>query len=259
VRADCREQPPKEDNVADINVERKGPSIWPWIIGLIVLALLIWAIAEMVRTDDRAVTTAPMAEEVTPAPAPVTETATMPAATQQFVTTCVQNGAQDMGREHEFTAECLRHLASAIEQTEQQTQQNVNVQQHTETMRQNAQQLEATPETSQQHSNFVREAALAASTAINQLHTAAPGQQQQMADPANRVRETAEAIRPGQTLLDQREETNRFFRAAGDALQQMSHAGHAGRLDRTGMQPGMHTDPRGTQPEQRGTGTTGSY
>ena len=33
--------------MADINVERKGPSIWPWIIGLIVLALLIWALMEL--------------------------------------------------------------------------------------------------------------------------------------------------------------------------------------------------------------------
>lgn len=38
--------------MADINVERKGPSIWPWVIGLLVLALLIWAIAEMVDTDE---------------------------------------------------------------------------------------------------------------------------------------------------------------------------------------------------------------
>jgi hypothetical protein len=34
-------------SVADINVERRGPSIWPWIVGLIVLALLIWALVEM--------------------------------------------------------------------------------------------------------------------------------------------------------------------------------------------------------------------
>ncbi len=39
--------------MADINVERKGPSIWPWIIGLIVLALVIWALAEMFGRDDR--------------------------------------------------------------------------------------------------------------------------------------------------------------------------------------------------------------
>ncbi len=44
--------------MADVRVERKepserrGPSIWPWIIGLLVLALLIWAIAEMVDTDE---------------------------------------------------------------------------------------------------------------------------------------------------------------------------------------------------------------
>jgi hypothetical protein len=46
--------------VADINVERKGPSIWPWIIGLIVLALLIWALTQAFGRDDtpRAVTPA---------------------------------------------------------------------------------------------------------------------------------------------------------------------------------------------------------
>lgn len=33
--------------MADINVERKGPSVWPWVIGLLVLALLIWGLVEM--------------------------------------------------------------------------------------------------------------------------------------------------------------------------------------------------------------------
>jgi hypothetical protein len=37
--------------VADINVERRNPSIWPWIIGLVVLALLIWAVAELLSGD----------------------------------------------------------------------------------------------------------------------------------------------------------------------------------------------------------------
>lgn len=44
----------KEESVADINVERKGPSIWPWIIGLIVLALLIWALVELFGGEDEA-------------------------------------------------------------------------------------------------------------------------------------------------------------------------------------------------------------
>jgi hypothetical protein len=63
--------------MADINVERKGPSIWPWIIGLLVLALLIWAVAEMVDRDDRVAdtveTTVPAAEAPPPAAPPATD------------------------------------------------------------------------------------------------------------------------------------------------------------------------------------------
>lgn len=49
--------------MADINVERKGPSIWPWIVGLLVLALLIWAIAEMVDRGDGEMDTVAEREE----------------------------------------------------------------------------------------------------------------------------------------------------------------------------------------------------
>lgn len=54
---------------ADINVERKRPSIWPWIVGLLVLSLLIWAIAEMVDRDDVA-QVEPAQEPAVPAPQP---------------------------------------------------------------------------------------------------------------------------------------------------------------------------------------------
>jgi hypothetical protein len=58
--------------VADINVERRGPSIWPWIVGLIVLALLIWLLVEMFARDETRVDPAapPPAQEVQPAADP---------------------------------------------------------------------------------------------------------------------------------------------------------------------------------------------
>jgi hypothetical protein len=40
--------------VADVRVERRGPSIWPWIIGLLVLSLLIWLLVETFGNDDAA-------------------------------------------------------------------------------------------------------------------------------------------------------------------------------------------------------------
>jgi hypothetical protein len=49
--------------VADINVQRKGPAIWPFLIGAVVLGLLIWGLIrlfdrdEQWRIDDPAATT----------------------------------------------------------------------------------------------------------------------------------------------------------------------------------------------------------
>jgi hypothetical protein len=50
--------------VADINVERKGPSIWPWVIGLVVLALLIWALVEMFGGETDPIATDPARDTV---------------------------------------------------------------------------------------------------------------------------------------------------------------------------------------------------
>jgi hypothetical protein len=81
--------------MADINVERKGPSIWPWIIGLLVLALLIWAIAEMVSRDEEVAVT-PVEEPVTAVPAP--EPVPVPeAGTAETYETLAPLGAEDVG------------------------------------------------------------------------------------------------------------------------------------------------------------------
>lgn len=37
--------------MAEIRVERKRTRIWPWILGLLVVALLAWAATEMMDND----------------------------------------------------------------------------------------------------------------------------------------------------------------------------------------------------------------
>lgn len=56
--------------MADINVERKSPSVWPWIIGLLVLALLIWALVELFEGDDDPAATDPAREQPAMAESP---------------------------------------------------------------------------------------------------------------------------------------------------------------------------------------------
>ena len=57
--------------MADINVERKSPSVWPWVLGLIVLALIIWALSEMFR--DGGADTGGVANDTTEVQAPAPE------------------------------------------------------------------------------------------------------------------------------------------------------------------------------------------
>lgn len=38
--------------MAEINVERKK-NVWPWVVGLIVLLLAIWAVMALMNTDER--------------------------------------------------------------------------------------------------------------------------------------------------------------------------------------------------------------
>lgn len=47
--------------MADINVERKKKSIWPWILGAIALLLLIWAFAAMNDNAERTTAATPAA------------------------------------------------------------------------------------------------------------------------------------------------------------------------------------------------------
>ncbi|MQA89058.1 MAG: hypothetical protein GEU90_02305 [Gemmatimonas sp.] len=45
--------------MAEIDVERVRPGVWPWVIGLLVLALLIWVVVEMFGGETEPMATDP--------------------------------------------------------------------------------------------------------------------------------------------------------------------------------------------------------
>jgi hypothetical protein len=56
--------------MADINVERKrsGPNILPWLLGLVLLAALIWGAMRFMGGDDEETTTTTTTESTTTTP-----------------------------------------------------------------------------------------------------------------------------------------------------------------------------------------------
>lgn len=85
--------------MADINVEKRSPGIWPWVVGLAVLALLIWALVALLDGDDDAevAVVEPVATEVEPAPPMGASDATVIAAGLP-VSQIVQTPAEWTGR-----------------------------------------------------------------------------------------------------------------------------------------------------------------
>lgn len=68
--------------MAELNVERRKRHVWPWILGLLALVLIIWAIAATNNRDNDVVQTAPVttsneaAVDTTPATTPTQDTST---------------------------------------------------------------------------------------------------------------------------------------------------------------------------------------
>jgi hypothetical protein len=208
--------------MADIDIQRKGTTIWPWILlGLLALALLLWFLLGRGTTDDRAAApvtdTVPAATETAPAAAP--------AALGSFHQACVDPSAQQQAAlDHSYTVECLRQLADAIEQTAQQQGVAMSaVQPQTQEVRDHAQQIDQAPAQSMEHANHARLGAMAAVAAMQTLNQA-PGTAD-AATQVNQAEQSAQSIQPGVGLMDQKAELDRFFSQAHSALSQVAGTG----------------------------------
>lgn len=213
--------------MADIDVERKKASIWPWIIGLLVLALLIWALMEMFESDEpEVVGTDPVAAPVVMPDAAAPMDTAMPPALSTYMADCTQEqGApsQDMGMEHQYTVNCLQQLREALNSLitrEQVADTNVSARfdEYTSTV----QQLEGSDPSATTHAGLTREAATTAAEVIAAMEGAWFAGNQQVQSAASEVRSAAEGIQANVQMLEQRDSVRGFFREAGDAVRMMA-------------------------------------
>jgi hypothetical protein len=221
--------------MAEIHVKKKdnkGGPVWPWVLGvLLILGLVAWLIIG--NTGDRdtdQVAQAPVTA-TQPADADRAETAAMPAQVAAFINYVDERDAQqEMGLRHEYTANGLRQLESALSELTNQAGLNQNdFQQHSQRMRQGADQIQQDPQ-STQHANIIRDAFTSAADWMQNL------QQQSFPDAGNevnQVQQTARNIDPQELTLEQKGDIESFFEQSSNALQAMAHThsathGHAG-------------------------------
>jgi uncharacterized membrane protein YccC len=228
--------------MADIDVERKGPAIWPWLIGLLALALLIWALVEMFGGDDEGVLEQDRAAS-TVAPEPIApvgvQDAAMPAAVTAFVDQCAgqagqaETGGQQMGPQHRFTVDCFRRLRDGIDAlVEREQVADTDVSARFEQYASTVGELEQSDSTAVTHSNLTRDAANTAVEVLHAIHIAWYQDDAQIQTALDETRQAAEGISPNVPMLEQRESVRTFFREAGEFLRMLAENRRSGAATR---------------------------
>lgn len=216
--------------MAEIRLEHKKRSAWPWILALLALLLLGWLLWEWMDRDDPAglATDTVVLDPTTTAP--VTDTTATTATSgelQAFMSRCsVAEGSvpQSAGLEHEWSRDCLNLLANSISEVATQRQAGTEITQQVTSIRQQVDGIRTSDTASLQHSNQTRQAAMSAADALGSMHRAYASTNQQVQTSVDNARAAAQQIQPTVALLEQKDALARFFREAGNALQGMSAA-----------------------------------
>ncbi|MDQ3555627.1 MAG: hypothetical protein M3409_02455 [Gemmatimonadota bacterium] len=222
--------------MADINVERKSGSIWPWILGALALLLVLWLLFSLLGRDRTAtVDQTPVGVvgdtmAMAPAAMPMDTgmamgmTGTMPAEVQQFAQACAAPGTaqQQASLSHEYTVDCTRRLTAAIEAVvRRDTVGGAALEPRLAEMRQRVEAIGSNPQATN-HANLVRDAFTSIATVMNSVRESRPGASPALGEQVSGVREAAQGISPTTELLNQKNQVDTFFQRAGEALRSMA-------------------------------------
>lgn len=225
--------------MAKIDLQRKsGATWWPWVVGLLVLLLLVWLLAQTLDPD--AVPVGEEADTVVPRPQPPTAVApapdypertdflspgearaALPGSVQEYSESCTQAGPEpgDMGLQHEFTVRCMRLMAASFDAAIQgDTVGEAALDERLETLRSNAQRLEASDPSARDHAGIAAETVRAAAELLATLRRERYPDDQQLERSVRRAQDAAQDMDRDRPLLEQQDAVEEFFQAAGEAL-----------------------------------------
>lgn len=219
--------------MAEIDLQRKrGRAWWPWILGLLVLLLLFWVVAE-VLTPDMEPDTADMSPDTVETPAAVVVVpareygtaeearAALPGSVREYEESCTRAGAEpaDMGRQHEFTVNCMQLMAASFDAAIQSdTIGDMALDERVEAFRSSAERLAQSDPAGRTHADIVAESMRSAADLLTTLREERLPEDQEIAGATEQVREASESMTSDEPMLEQQDTVEEFFQAMGTAL-----------------------------------------
>jgi hypothetical protein len=219
--------------MADIDIQRKDSTpIWPWIVGLVVIALLVWAAmrmfggrdeeagpvpADTIQHADTVVDGGPLAPEALDATG---QTVAM----RGFMADCQgeQAAGNDPAGVRDYAAACFEQLATALQNVARREGADSNVDQQTRAVQEQARQLRDAAPGTQEQAMLTRQAALSSANALEAVQQAWFGDNAQIRGSVEQSRQAAQQIQPAQQTAALAGDLRTFFRRAGDALGAMT-------------------------------------
>lgn len=208
--------------MAEINIQRKEKSMWPWIIGGLILLLVILFLAGVFDGDKNVYDNRATTDTVTqnnPAPAATPES-DFPDEVQTYLAYIREHDTTDIGLKHEYSSTALVYLADALNAlVDRDYMGNAQVDSTRKILREQAANLRKDP-ASTEHAGMIRSAAMSAANLIEIMQKV---QFPDLAATAAEVRTAAMSVNPAVLTLEQKQNIKNFFVKAGVALKAMAH------------------------------------
>ena len=197
--------------MTEIRVERRSP-VWPWILGVILLAGLAWVVIAGVGDNEPGAEQAVMDRpaEGTGQGEGVGTSGRIPAAIQEYSAFVEDRSELTPGVEHDYTAEGIRRLSAALGAYVEQRANDAETRTRFERFRETADRLQKDPR-SGAHAGMVRDVFTSAADVFESARIDAGD--------VSGLRETASALSTERQLLDQIDQVKQFFRQSADALE----------------------------------------
>lgn len=210
--------------MAEIHIERHERSIWPWILGLVALALLAWWLLSMRNngSENNVAVESSSGAVVDSVPGTAVDTReAAPGAANDFLRYVEENRtAQGADSTHNYEAEGMRQLAAALDElADRDTIGGVALDARIAALRNRADALQRDWR-STEHARHTRAAFDSAAALVEGM------QQQRFANIANEaaaLRQAASGVSPDRLLLEQTAEVRQFFQRAADAVRAMAN------------------------------------